>query len=123
MDETKDQEQPTGASGASVSSPRRGGKPGDAPAADPPAVTPTADPPTNLPAVDGGDDDGAPKQAAEDAGFSRERLLGPEGGDISGHPAHVIAGALHGDDQDSYTRDEVEAKVAAFLKREIPTED
>lgn len=51
--------------------------------------------------------------------FSRERLLGSEGSAITGHRRATIVGALHGDEADTYTRDEVLKRIDEFLKRPV----
>lgn len=40
---------------------------------------------------------------------------------LVGYPAHVVAGALYGNDQEYLTVAEVKAACAAWLDREIPT--
>ena len=50
--------------------------------------------------------------------FARERVLHPiEGPRITGLKFSVIAGALDGDDSDTFSRPEVAAKAEAFLPR------
>lgn len=56
--------------------------------------------------------------------FSRERLLDRvEGPRITGHPHPTLVGALYEDDGAEFTRAQVEKKVAAFLDRDVPTEE
>lgn len=52
--------------------------------------------------------------------FTRERLLGREAEQITGHAAHVVAGALHGWDGDEMTRAEVTERIDAYHARQIP---
>lgn len=61
--------------------------------------------------------------APQAATFSRERLLGPDGERIVGHPSYLIAGALAGNDANEYTREQAVGLVEQFLTREITTED
>lgn len=55
--------------------------------------------------------------------FTRERLLGIEGELITGHPHHVIAGALAGSEDESLTREQVSARIDQFLTRPVSQED
>jgi hypothetical protein len=79
-------------------------------------------------AVEAGLPTAAEKRAAEEQSarheprFSRERVLGPEGEQIAGHPVYVIAGALHGDDSDEFTRAQLERKISDFLQRPVQQE-
>lgn len=52
--------------------------------------------------------------------FTRERLLGGEGARITGHPTATIVGALYDADadQDTFTREELDERIAKFLDRE-----
>jgi len=59
------------------------------------------------------------EDAPDEPRFSRERLLSREGEQIAGYPHTVIAGALHGADADEFTREEIQAKAEAFLKRPV----
>jgi hypothetical protein len=64
----------------------------------------------------------AAEQADERAArYSRERLHGPDGPRITGHPVSVIAGALHGVDQDEFTLAQITGRIEAFLAREDTT--
>lgn len=51
--------------------------------------------------------------------LSRERLLA-DSSDLIGHPPHVLAGALYGDDRESLSLDDAKAAVNDYLSREIP---
>lgn len=68
-----------------------------------------------------GTDAGAPSERTRkgDKSFSRERLL-TDSQDLVGHPPHVLAGALYGDDREYLTLDEAEAAVNDYLSREVP---
>lgn len=59
--------------------------------------------------------------AADEALFSRERLLSADGELITGHPLAVIAGALHGDDSPTLTATDLGNKIDAFLSHEDTT--
>lgn len=59
--------------------------------------------------------------ASDDAVFSRERLLGPDGDLITGHPSGVIAGALAGNDSDQFTATQVGNMIDEFLTHEDTT--
>lgn len=51
--------------------------------------------------------------------FSRERVLGPDGEQLAGVAHHTIVGALHGDDRDEFTREQLRDAVDKFLKRPV----
>jgi hypothetical protein len=53
--------------------------------------------------------------------FARERLLGPEGQALTGHPPHVLAPALRDVGEDELTRADVDRHVKAFLEHEDTT--
>lgn len=64
-----------------------------------------------------GHDDGEPR-------FSRERVLGPEGGQIlPSVQGYVLAGAIHESDAQEFTRSELHSLVDAFLARPVQTEE
>lgn len=56
------------------------------------------------------------------ARYSRDRLHGPDGPRITGQPVSVIAGALHGVDQDEFTLAQITTRIDAFLAREDTTD-
>ena len=67
-------------------------------------------------------DGGVPTQKEGEGGataYHRDRLMGPEAVDLTGHPGHVVAGALADVEDDYLTTDEAKAKIDAWLGREI----
>lgn len=50
--------------------------------------------------------------------LSRERIFA-ESHLLFGYPRHVVAGALHGDDSDEFSRSEVASKIKSFLNRRV----
>jgi hypothetical protein len=67
------------------------------------------------------EDAGTPSQqtaSGGETGYSHERLIA-EAQSFLGHPPHVVAGALHGVDQEYLTIKEAESAVDSFLKREV----
>lgn len=67
----------------------------------------------------------AKREAAQrEPRFERSRLVDPnEGQAITGHPAHVVAGALHDVEGEEFTRAEVGGLIDAFLGREQTNEE
>lgn len=65
----------------------------------------------------------AAAQEAAEPTFTRERLVGPDGPTITGHPHPVLVGALHDEQEDAeFTRAQIERKVATFHERPVATE-
>ena len=59
------------------------------------------------------------KASTPEPRFGRDRAIAA-GEALTGHPSHVVAGALHGSDpDDTFTKAELERKVRAFLGREV----
>jgi hypothetical protein len=56
--------------------------------------------------------------AGGETAYSQERLI-EEATSFLGHPTHVVAGALHGVDQEYLTIKEATKLVDDFLKREV----
>lgn len=63
----------------------------------------------------------AEQSARQVARYSRERLLGPDGAVITGHPGSVIVGALHDNDDAEFTLTEINRKIESFLGHEDTT--
>jgi hypothetical protein len=49
--------------------------------------------------------------------YFRHDLVGERAIEITGHPAHVVADALRGDQREKFTPEEVEGKIRTFLSR------
>lgn len=64
------------------------------------------------------------RSADEPPTFHVDRLTSDDAYGLTGHPAHVIAGALElaGGNKKNFTLEEVGALVDEFLQREVPVE-